>query len=269
MKRINFKIVIVGVLISFAFATKSFACTTKVSEWVLLNSVSEKHLLVYFHKNKLTENENQQNKELENRFKNTNLILKTMQSDELEKPYYGLYFNNRLILEFTDNRAIEKIVTSPLREKIISDLTNGRLCVMLYMKSGNSDKDEKGLEIINKTIKNSPFGNIISIVELDRNNADESLLKTMLLNVENDLDEIQEPMLYGIFGRFRALEPLLAKGISEENINLMIDFLTADCSCLIKDNLPGSSILCNSNWENPQPALVNTIFDANPELMHN
>ena len=262
MKRINLKILIVGALISIA-------CTTKVSEWVLLNSVPEKYLLVYFHKNELSEVENKQNREIESRFKSANLLLKTIRRDELEKPYYGLYFNNQLISEYADRRALDKIAISPLREKITSDLINGKLCVMLYLKSGNSDKDEEGLEIITKTIKNSTFGNIISIVELDRNSADESLFVTLLLNVENDLKEIHEPMLFGIFGRFRSLEPLMAKGISEENINLMIDFFTADCSCLIKDNLPGRSILYSGDWESPQPALVNTILDANPELMHN
>jgi hypothetical protein len=75
-------------------------------------------------------------------------------------------------------------------------------------------------------------------------------------------------MLFGVFGRFRTLEPLLGKGISEENINLLIDFLTADCSCLIKDNLPGVSILFDGKWENPQPALVNKIIDDNPLLGH-
>jgi hypothetical protein len=75
-------------------------------------------------------------------------------------------------------------------------------------------------------------------------------------------------MLFGIFGRFTALEPLLAKGISQENINLMIDFLTADCSCLIKDNLPGVNILYKSSWENPSPAMVNSILETNPSLLH-
>ena len=66
-------------------------------------------------------------------------------------------------------------------------------------------------------------------------------------------------MLFGIFGRFKALEPLLAGGITEENINLMIDFLTADCSCLIKDNLPGTDILYINKWDSPATALVNGI----------
>ena len=88
----------------------------------------------------------------------------------------------------------------------------------------------------------------------------------MLLNVEDDLKGIQEPMLFGVFGRFKALEPLLGKGITEENIGLMIDYLTAQCSCLIKDDLPGTDILFTGKWDNPQPALLNKIMDANPSL---
>jgi hypothetical protein len=90
----------------------------------------------------------------------------------------------------------------------------------------------------------------------------------MLLSVEDDLKSIAGPMLFGIFGRFKALEPLLGKGISEENISLMIDFLTADCSCLIKDNLPGTDILFTNNWDNPATAMVNKILDENPSLQH-
>ena len=85
---------------------------------------------------------------------------------------------------------------------------------------------------------------------------------------EDDLKGISEPMLFGIFGRFKALEPLVGKGISDENIKLMINFLTADCSCLIKDNLPGTDILFTNNWENPATALVNKILDENPHLLH-
>ncbi len=261
MKRIYLKILIVG-------AVLSMACTTKVSEWILLNEAPQKYVLVYFHKNKLTETIRSQNNDVKNQLKQANILFKTMETDEIEKPYYALYFNNHLITKFEDYKAVDKIAASPLSTKIASDLKQGKLCVMLYLKSGDGEKDKNSLETTNKALESSPFANIISLVELDRSSGDEKLLVSMLLNVESDLKEIHEPMLFGIFGRFRALEPLLAKGISEENIHLMIDFFTADCSCLIKDNLPGRSILCSDNWENPQPALVNTILDANPELIH-
>ena len=48
----------------------------------------------------------------------------------------------------------------------------------------------------------------------------------------------------------------------------MIGFFTADCSCLIKDNLPGADMLFTNDWENPAPALVNKILDENPSLQH-
>ncbi len=114
----------------------------------------------------------------------------------------------------------------------------------------------------------SPFKDIITVTELSRKSVEESHFVSLLLNVENDLKNIPEPMLFGIFGRFKALEPLLGKGITEENIKLMIDFLTADCSCLIKDDLPGTDILFTNNWDNPTPALVNKILDENPSLLH-
>ena len=106
----------------------------------------------------------------------------------------------------------------------------------------------------------SCYSNLISII-LPRSH-------TGLPNNTRAAWKFSAPMLFGIFGRFRTLEPLIARGISEENIGLMIDFFTADCSCVIKDDLPGISILYKSNWDNPKPALVNAIIDANPFLEH-
>lgn len=261
MKRIDFKIIIIAALLSMA-------CTTKVSEWVLLNSVPDKYMLVYFHEKEISETVKKQHSEIENGFKTANILLKTMQRDELEKPYYALYFNNRLISENIDENQLEKLTFSPLRETVANELMKGKLCVMLYLKCGIPEKDEKGLEVAKNSVAASPFADVITVLELDRKSSEENQFVSLLLNVEDDLNEINEPMLFGVFGKFRTLEPLLAKGISPENISLMIDFFTADCSCLIKDDLPGRNILYNGNWESPQTALVNKIIDANPHLEH-
>ncbi|MCY1719645.1 hypothetical protein OU798_04790 [Prolixibacteraceae bacterium Z1-6] len=254
--------------ILFIGAVLCLACTTKVSEWVLLNETPENYVLVYFHKRALTAEEIQQNAKLEQELDGANVVFKTMERREIEKPYYALLYNNRIVSDFENYKALQDLAVSPIRNKIASELKGGKLCVLLYLKSGNNKKDEVGLETINNTLKSSLFGNIISVVELNRNSVDESLLVSMLLSIESDLKEIHEPMLFGVFGCFRALEPLLAKGISEGNINLMLDFLTADCSCLIKDNLPGRNMLYSGKWEDSQPALVNAIIDSNPQLLH-
>ncbi|MCU0473574.1 MAG: hypothetical protein MUC93_09450 [Bacteroidales bacterium] len=261
MKSSYFKILVLAGIISLA-------CTTKVSEWVLLNSIPNQYTLVYYHNAILSESQKQQNSEITRDIKDSNILFKNVQSKAVTKPYYALYYNERLFSKYNDPKELENLAHSPLREKIAGQLMAGKLCVMLYLKSGEEEKDNRNIQLLKKTIASSPFGETITIIELSRNDINEKHLISMLLNVEDDLMDIMEPMLFGIFGRFKALEPLLAKGITEENINLMIDFLTADCSCLIKDNLPGTDILFTNNWENPAPALVNAIIDANPSLTH-
>lgn len=261
MKCSGWKIVIVAAWISLA-------CTTKVSEWVLLNAPADRYLLAYYHQGALPDPVIRQNREIEAKIPQANLLFKQVLKKDIDRPYYALYYKNRLFARYDDSRALAGLTSSPMRKKIAAELMEGQLCVLLYLTTGNSVKDMKGMEVIRKTLSASPFGKIITLVELDRNDPEEQHFANMLLNVEEDLKTISEPMLFGIFGQFRVLEPLLAKGISGENIRLMIDFFTADCSCVIKDDLPGISMLCEETWKDPVPARVNKILDENPQLMH-
>ena len=261
MRSIYLKILILS-------AVLSLACTTKVSEWVLLNALPNEYVLAYYHKDAITEAVKQHNSEISAEIKSANIQFRNVLKKDIDQPYYALYYNNRLFGRYNDFRELNDIAVSPLRQKIASELMAGKLCVMLYLKTGDPQKDEPGLQIVRKTVAASPFGETITIIDLSRTSTEEQHFVSMLLNVESDLKDIQQPMLYGIFAKFKALEPLVAKGISEGNINLMVDFLTADCSCLIKDDLPGTDILYAGSWENPAPSLINAIIDANPALAH-
>ena len=256
MKPAYFKIIILAGLISLA-------CTTRVSEWVLLNSLPEQYTLICFHNSQLSETLNKQNLDVADRIKTANIQFKTVNRQDIKEPYYGLYYEDRLFSRYSNPEELRNLITSPLREKIAAELMAGKLCVMVYLKTDNKEKDERGLQTIQKALGSSLFGKIITVFELSRNNKEEVQFTSLLLNVEDDLKGIQEPMLFGVFGRFKALEPLLGSGISEENISLMIDYLTSECSCLIKDDLPGTDILFTDKWENPQPALLNKIIDEN------
>lgn len=246
----------------------SLPCTTKVSEWVLLNALPGQYTLVYYHKVPVSDNNRMINAGISDKIKTANIQVRDVAKEDIDKPYYALYFKNRLFSKYSDPKELDNLTVSPLREKIHREIMSGKLCVMLFLKTDNPAKDEKSLQLVKKTIDASPFGSVITLAELSRNTIDEKHFASMLLNVESDLKNINEPMLFGIFGRFKALEPLVSKGITEENINLMINFLTADCSCLIQDNLPGTDILFTDSWENPATALVNRILDENPTLMH-
>jgi len=242
------------------------ACTTRVSEWILLNTPQEIYSLVYLYNGNLNQEIKSQHDKLVQSTAHANLRFRMVADKSIGQPYYALYYRNRLIEKFGSYKELGSLTTSPVREKIASELMAGKLCVMLYLKTGAEEKDEAGWQVLQKTVEASPFKEIIAVVELNRKNLDEAHFISCLLNVEEDLKQIQEPMLFGIFGKFKALEPLLAGGITGENINLMISFLTAECSCLIKDDLPGADILFSGRWENPKPALLNKILDENPLL---
>jgi hypothetical protein len=255
-----------GVKLILIAAVISLACSTRVSEWVLINALPNQYTLVCFNNGSESETLKRQNQKIAERIGGANVMFKTVTRQDAITPYYGLYYEDRLFAKYQDPQQLQNLTSSPLRRKIAADLMMGKLCVMVYLKTGNLARDEKGLHTLRKTLELSPFGEIIAVAEIDRNSSEEAHFATLLLNVEDDLKGINEPMLFGVFGRFKALEPLLGSGISEENINLMISYLTAECSCLIKDDLPGTDILFTDSWENPQPALLNKIIDANPML---
>jgi len=259
MKRKFFTIILFAAIVSLA-------CTTRVSEWVLLNALPNQYTLVYFHNGSVSESVKNQNMNLSEEISIANIQFNAVNRQDISKPYYGLYYEGRFFSKFNTSDELRGLTSSPLREKVAAELMAGKLCVMLYLKTDHKEKDEQGLNTLRSAIDSSPFGNIITVVELSRNSREEHHFAAMLLNIEDDLKDIPEPMLFGVFGKFKALEPLLGRGISEENINLMIDYFTAECSCLIKDDLPGTDILFRDQWENPQTALLNKIIDDNPSL---
>lgn len=261
MKRVHVKILLLSAILSLA-------CTTKVSEWVLVNAPAGRYTLIYFYKDQISETVRNKNASVARETSTANIDFRSVENREIAQPYYALYYGKRLFARYNDAKDLTGLTVSPLRQKIASEIMTGKLCVLTYLTTGNKEKDDRGMQIIRNALNDSPFRNIITVTELNRNSSEESHFVSLLLNVEDDLKTIQEPMLFGVFGRFRSLEPLLGKGITEENIKLMIDFFTADCSCVIKDDLPGIDILFTDNWDNPSTAMVNRILDENPFLLH-
>ncbi len=88
-----------------------------------------------------------------------------------------------------------------------------------------------------------------SLLRLKRNNPAEDYFLKMLLNTEEDLKTFDEPMVFPIFGRGRALYALIGKGINVENIRVAGRFLTGPCTCTVKDQNPGTDLLISTDWE--------------------
>jgi len=88
-----------------------------------------------------------------------------------------------------------------------------------------------------------------SVLSVSREDADESMFVDMLLRVEDDLLEYQEPMAFPLFGRGRALYALVGRGIHEENVAEACAFLVGPCLCQVKGMVPGRDIVFSAHWD--------------------
>ena len=171
--------------------------------------------------------------------------------------------------------GLQNAFNSPLRTKIYKDLISGTSAYWVFLKSGKQNLDSGIEEIVKKSLASAelfyqnklneelkkndlkddlltkvPLSIKFKYTTLDRDSIEEKHFINMLLTLEPDLKEIDQPMLFAIYGRGRCLPPLVGKGINEFNIlNEDCGFLCGECSCEIKAQNPGVDLLFNFNWE--------------------
>jgi hypothetical protein len=85
-------------------------------------------------------------------------------------------------------------------------------------------------------------------VEVSRGSEDEQVLMPMLLNFYPGLEEPDEPLLFPVFGRGRAVGVLKADEIEALNLEDVIAFLLNPCSCQIKVANPGFDLMLKGDW---------------------
>src|SRR5690606_22304607 len=134
MMKCKFRILLLAAIVL------SLACTTKVSEWFLLNAAPDTYLLVYYHKDPIPESIEKNHVELEQENKSANMIFKPVLKASVDKPYYALYYKNRLFSTYNDYESVKKLFVSPVRNQIAEELLAGKLCTLVFLKSGNETK---------------------------------------------------------------------------------------------------------------------------------
>jgi hypothetical protein len=192
--------------------------------------------------------------------------------------------------------TVAAMVKSPKRQEIARRLVDGQSGVWILVESGNAEKDKVAMQLLDKELKAAteqlkesvPLGidesavpglsYEFSILSVSRSDPKERFLLTMLLNSEPDLHEYtNEPIVFPVFGRGRALYALVGEGINTDNIQETIAFLTGPCGCEIKMLNPGVDLLMAENWdtavmqfyeefyeiETPQPELT-SVFPEEP-----
>ena len=178
---------------------------------------------------------------------------------------------------------VRVMLDSPVRQELKRRLLAGQSAVWLLLECGDAAKDdaaaktvEEGLLAAQDKLKlpdgvitqdeandpkkrhenvdvlqsDLPLKIAFSTMRVSRGNVEEAALIAMLMHLEPDLVEyVKEPMVFPIFGRGRAIEPLIGKGIHADNIFEASAYLCGACSCEIKEQNPGIDLLMTADWD--------------------
>ncbi len=162
--------------------------------------------------------------------------------------------------------AVADLANSPVRKEIAGHLARGVPIVWVFVRSGNDEKDnrtagilEDELDAAKAEILQDPVfqpyfkhiidrNNLFPVVEISRGSASEQVLLPMLLAYYPGLKELDEPLLFPVFGRGRAVGVLKGDEIEAMNLEDVIAFLLNPCSCQIKVANPGFDLMLKGDW---------------------
>ena len=186
-----------------------------------------------------------------------------------------------------EKKHIDAIIDSPARRQIVERILAGDSSVWVLLQSGDKKEDDKLLNILNGYAKlaekeisvpegviqrsaldedehslspeeqenlldsSVPLKIAFSITRLSRDDPNEEILRSMLLNLEDDLLDANysnKAMLFPVFGKGRVLPPLVDAGINEENVMADCGYLCGPCSCQVKNQNPGMDLLVKADW---------------------
>ncbi len=169
-------------------------------------------------------------------------------------------------------QAVDRMVDSPVRQKLAKRLLDQHAAVWVLLKSGNEERDQRARKLLKEQLdrmeerimlpmgyegpgsgsdSEDSGGVDFSMMELDREAAEEEALVSMLLHMEPGLTKdkySEEPMAFPIFGRGRVLYALVGEGINEQNIARVSSFLVGGCQCQVKSAAPGTDLLLAADW---------------------
>ena len=166
--------------------------------------------------------------------------------------------------------SITGLADSSVRRELVRRLVDGQTAVWLLLESGQTDKDdavakllESQLSELHQSLKlpelttdpadellaSTPLKLAFSVLRVPHGSAQEQALAGMLVRCEPDLADRSDPIVFPVFGRGRALLPLIGAGITDKNIQDAAAFLVGPCSCQVKELNPGFDLLLAADWD--------------------
>jgi hypothetical protein len=171
-------------------------------------------------------------------------------------------------MQAATSAELNALTDSPKRRQLTEGLINGDSIVWIFIPSGNSPKDEsaqkalrreldRSLDTLAKTplfvstgSKGKQLAYRFPVLTLFRSEPRERFFLDMLLHSGSNLNEHKdEPIVFTVFGRGRMLAGLFGEQINEKNIQGIVSYLAASCSCEIKAQHPGMDLLLAAFWD--------------------
>jgi hypothetical protein len=161
------------------------------------------------------------------------------------------------------------LVDSPARREIARRLLHGDAVVWVLLEGGDRKQDDAAavllrdeLKKLEKTLRlpdaigtdvkllsSLPVKIAFSTLRVARTDPTEKLFVKMLLDSDPDFAPAQGPIVFPLFGRGRAFDGLLGKGINPNTIRDTARHLIGACSCEIKRQNPGTDLLLAADWD--------------------
>jgi len=167
---------------------------------------------------------------------------------------------------------IDNLVDSPIRREIGKRIVSGETGVWVILESSDKGKNRSVHKKLSKYLdkamselkiqeidpaelpswydpESSPELQVkFSMLSVSRTDPSEAMFVNMLLQTDPNIKNNDDPIVFCIFGRGRALVNFSEDLLSENNVLDVCRFLLGPCSCVVKEENPGVDIIMAVNW---------------------
>ncbi|MCK4283270.1 MAG: hypothetical protein KAX44_03050 [Candidatus Brocadiae bacterium] len=160
-------------------------------------------------------------------------------------------------------RDAELLVRSPQRHRLAQLLAEGKEGLLLLLTGSHPDASNRARQSVETALQQAgQAGHDVGWMVVDRQDPDEVWTVRQLLAVRPDLALIGEPMLFGVFGRGRVVEPRVGEQITAGAVADLIEFFNAPCACDVVYEILSVDLLTDFHW--PVAASEGPVEDERP-----
>ncbi|HUS81023.1 MAG TPA: hypothetical protein VM283_07125, partial [Armatimonadota bacterium] len=153
-------------------------------------------------------------------------------------------------LDLAEARAL---VSSPGRTRLAGELARGTHGLLLLVTGSDEAESRAARTAVAEMVSRSKSERQeVGLVEVARTDPAERWLVRQAMLLEADLPDLDNAMVFPVFGRGHVLEPYLGKGITVPRLSDVVEFMNGPCACEVKTASIGMDLLTDFDWATRQ-----------------